>query len=257
MDVIEHDELTRTEALVARAVLGPYRDWNPDIAMRYLPLVRIVREHGLDRAVTEVGSGSVGIGPYLRRPFTGVDTTLSPPTHKLLRPIEASVLETGLGSRSQPCVVSTDMLEHLPKNRRQAAVTELVRITSRLLVLAVPCGVDAETHDREMAQLFRRERGVDHRFLLEHVANGLPSRDELHAYLCGALSTEARMGTARFTSNSNLRLRSLVMRRWINRRPVDKVAWVGLTWLSRLLAHGHWEPAYRQIAIVEFTDAGC
>jgi hypothetical protein len=123
-------------------------------------------------------------------------------------------------------------------------------------VLAVPCGADAEAHDREMAELFRRARGVDHRFLLEHVANGLPSRDELDAYLRGALSTEARTGTVRIIPNSNLRLRSLVMRRWINRGPVDKVGWVGLTWLSRLLAHGHRVPAYRQIAIVDFTDTG-
>jgi hypothetical protein len=256
MDSIEHDELTRAEAVIARVVLGPYRDWNPDIAMRYLPIVRIVREHGLDRSVTEVGSGSVGIGPYLRHPFTGVDTTLSPPIHRFLRPMEASVLETGLGSQSQPCVVSTDMLEHLPRNRRQAAVTELVRITAGLLVLAVPCGLDAEAHDREMAELFRRARGVDHRFLLEHVANGLPSRAELDAYLRGALSAEARVGTVRWIANSNLRLRTLVMRRWINRGTLDKIGWVGLTWLSRLLAHGHWGRAYRQIAIVEFSDAG-
>ena len=253
MEVLERDELTRAEALVARVALGPFHDWNPDVAVRYLPIVRIVRAHRLDHAVTEVGSGPVGIGPYLRCPFTGVDTSLRPPLHKLLRPVEASVLETGLDRGSQPCVVSTDMLEHLPKERRQAAVTELVRIAGRLLVLAVPCGAAAEAHDREMAELFRLVRGVDHRFLLEHVEHGLPSLDELQAYVAEALRAERRAAALRFVPNANLRVRRFVMRRWIKRRLVDQAGWLVLTWLSAFLARCNGEPAYRQTVIVEFT----
>jgi hypothetical protein len=254
MDVLEHDELSRAEALVARVALGPRREWNPDVAIRYLPIVRIVRAHGLADAVTEVGSGPVGIGPYLRRPFTGVDTALPAPRHRLLEPVEASVLETGFAPRSRPCVVSTDMLEHLPRRWRQAAVTELARIAGALLVVAVPCGAAAEAHDRETAELFRQVRGVDHRFLLEHVEYGLPTAEELNGYVIEALRAVGRTATVRVVPNASLRVRRFVMRRWIRRRLVDQVGWLVLTWLSAFLARRDREPCYRRTVIVEFTD---
>ncbi len=253
MDVVEHDELSRSEALFARLLLGSHHDWNPDVAMRYLPVIEVIEAHGLADEVTEVGSGSVGMAPYLRRPFTGLDTDLGRSTHPLMTPISASVLDTGFASALRPCVVSTDMLEHVPVALRQDAVDELVRITGRLLVLAVPSGKAAEAHDQEMAVRFREHRGADHRFLLEHVEHGLPSSAELQAYLEQALTRSDRTATIEMQPNANLEVRSKVMRHWIDRRAVDKVAWVWMTWRARALARQNDEPAYRQIAVVDFT----
>ena len=114
MDVVEHDERSRFEALFALLLLGSHHDWNPDIAMRYLPIIEIIEAHDLSDEVTEIGSGSAGMAPYLRRPFTGLDTDFRRSTHPLMTPISASVLDTGFASASRPCVVSTDMLEHVP-----------------------------------------------------------------------------------------------------------------------------------------------
>jgi hypothetical protein len=252
MDVVEHDELSRSEALFARLLLGTHHDWNPDVAMRYLPIVEIIEAHDLADAVTEVGSGSVGIAPYLRRPFTGLDTDLGRSTHPLMTPISASVLDTGFASASRPCVVSTDMLEHVPVDLRQRAVDELVRITEQLLILAVPSGAEAEAHDQEMAERFRDRRGAEHRFLLEHVEHGLPTHAQLREYVEQALAHCGRSGTVTMQPNANLAVRSKVMRHWIDRRAVDKVAWVWMTWRARSLARQNDEPAYRQIAVVEF-----
>jgi hypothetical protein len=254
MDVVEHDELSRTEALFARLLLGPHHEWNPDVAMRYLPIVEIIGAHGLADEVTEVGSGSVGIAPYLERPFTGLDTDLGRSTHPLMTPISASVLDTGFPSASRPCVVSTDMLEHVPVELRQGAVDELVRITGKLLILAVPSGADAEAHDREMAERFREHRGAEHRFLLEHVEHGLPTREQLRGYVEQALVQCGRTGHVTMQPNANLDVRSAVMRHWIDRRASDKVAWVWMTWRARSLARQNDEPAYRQIVVVELAS---
>src|SRR5688572_9194749 len=103
--IIDHDELTGGEQRIARIVLGPFREWNPDIALRYLPIVGLVTRAGLADQVTDVGSGSVGIAPYLRHPITAVDTELAG-GHPLVRPVRSSVLHTPFHDASRPCVVS-------------------------------------------------------------------------------------------------------------------------------------------------------
>ncbi|HVF75632.1 MAG TPA: methyltransferase domain-containing protein [Acidimicrobiales bacterium] len=253
---MDHDELSPREAAIARVVLGPFHEWNPDIALRYLPIIRLIKKHGLHDKVTDIGSGSIGIGPYLRRAVTGVDTNLtSRSVHPLLQPVEASVLDTPFDDRSRPCVISVDMLEHVPVALRQAAVDELVRIAGRLLIVAVPSGPEAEQHDKEMAELFRTTRGVEFRFFREHVENGLPTPAELADYVERALAKHGRKANVRLLPNANLRLREFIVRRWIRRAAVDKVAWVLLTWLSPVLSYVHREPAYRRLAVVEFRDA--
>lgn len=237
-------------------VLGPFREWNPDIAMRYLPIVRLIDEAGLRRQVTDIGSGRVGIAPYLKERITGVDQGLGADggdVHRLMDPVDASVLDTPFDDRSRPCVISVDMLEHLPPQLRQQAVDELVRITGKLLVIAVPCGPAAEEHDREIMELFRSVRGVDYRFMLEHVENGLPSEADLQGYVDKALATHGRQAKVRLVPNANLRLRMFLMRRWIYKRLADKAAWVALTWLSPLLARQNQGVTYRQLAVVEFS----
>jgi hypothetical protein len=251
---IERDERTPAEAVMAKLLLGRRHDWNPDVAMRYLPIVRLIRSRGMRDHVTDVGSGPAGIAPYLRAPITGVDTSFLPAPHPLLTPVDASVVETPFDDRSRPCVISVDMLEHMPAEVRPGAIAELVRIAGRLLVVAVPCGPAAEEHDRAVAALFREVRGVDYRYLLEHLEYGLPRADDLRAAIDAAMRQWDRRGNVTLVPNANLRVRTWVVNRWIRRRLPDKVAWVALTWLSSALARANGTPAYRQIAVVEFDD---
>jgi hypothetical protein len=255
--IIDHDELTPREAAIAKIVLGPLRQWNPDIALRYLPIVRLVKAHGLADQVTDVGAGPVGIAPYLRRPVTNVDTDLPEPLHPRVTPVRRSVLDTGFGDRSCPCVISVDMLEHVPADVRQPALDELVRIAGRLLVVAAPVGAESQALDAEMARLFKAKRGAEYRYLNEHLEYGLPSTGDFRGYVQSALRRHGRQAAVRMLPNANLRLRSFIARRWINRGLFDKVAWVVLTWLSPVLARlevAHRGRAYRQLAVVEFHD---
>lgn len=250
---IQRDELSPGEARIARAVLGPLHEWNPDIALRYLPIVRMIRDAGLEDEVTDIGSGPQGIAPYLRKRITGVDTDFFPKPHPLLEPVDASVLQTPFEDGSRPCVLSVDMLEHLPPHLREQAVDELVRITGKLLIIAVPAGAQSYAHDREMSELFRRSRGSDYLYLLEHLENGLPTDDQLRAWVAAAMKNHQREGRLELLPNANLRLREFIMRRWIRRGVLDKIAWVILTWMSPLLARFSSRPAYREIAVVRFA----
>lgn len=239
---------------MARIVLGPLKEWNPDIALRYLPIVRIIKQGGFACQVTDIGSGASGIAPYLKHRITGVDTDFSPKAHPLLEPVNSSVLETPFDDRSRPCVISVDMLEHLPPAIRQQAVDELVRVSGKLLVLAVPAGRAAQEHDAEMAELYRRVRGAEFRYLREHVDNGLPDVAQLEDYVRRAMATHGRTGDVELLPNASLPLRSFIAKRWIHRRLFDKAAWVVLIWLSPLLARIRGGVPYRTLAVVRFTD---
>ena len=57
-----------------------FNRWHPQLALRYLPIVRYIKNSGLvNPSILEVGSGSLGIGPYLKKEFTGADIEFSGP----------------------------------------------------------------------------------------------------------------------------------------------------------------------------------
>lgn len=254
LPVVDHEQLSATEERIARVLLGPFHEWNPDMAMRYLPIIRIIKAENLLASITDVGSGGQGIAPYVRRRVTGIDTDFSPRAHPLLDPLNRSVLETGLEDRSRPCVISVDMLEHLPSDLRPQAVAELVRIAGRLLIVAVPAGAGAEAQDRQLAERYKHRRKASFRFLDEHIENGLPGIDEFRVLIDDALKASGRTATLEMLGNANLRVRGFVAGRWVNQRIHDKVAWVLLTWLSGPLSRANWGETYRTLAIVRFND---
>jgi Methyltransferase domain len=84
-------------------------------------------------------------------------------------------------------VTSLDVLEHIATHDRASHIAELARVASSTIVLSCPLGTErhriAET---ELAAWYRNATGVAHRFLEEHLANGLPTDDELRELAAGA-----------------------------------------------------------------------
>lgn len=244
----------RLKHLVQRIIIGPYAGWIIEPAMRYMPIVREIQRRGFDVPIVEIGSGVSGIAPYLGRPVIGVDQEFDQQTHPLLEPLVASVLDLPFEAASQPCVISTDMLEHVPPHLRQMAVEELMRITLSTLILAVPAGVGAEAQDQTLAVLFERERGYKFPFLTEHVENGLPAIDEFRSLVDSAVSNSNRVASVRYASNGNLRLRELLMRLWIkSERPWALWTWRALNYLHPLLSRMNFGVCYRTIAVIDFA----
>jgi hypothetical protein len=77
-------------------------------------------------------------------------------------------------------VTSLDVLEHVDPAERRAHVEELVRVASLRVVLCCPLGTDDHVRaEHELAGWHLRVTGRPHRFLEEHLRNGLPSEAEL------------------------------------------------------------------------------
>lgn len=73
-------------------------------------------------------------------------------------------------------VTACDTLEHIPAQDRSAFVAECMRVSRRAVVLAGPYGESRVDESEELLVDFLKHKlGVEHRYLLEHRTNTLPS----------------------------------------------------------------------------------
>lgn len=89
------------------------------------------------------------------------------------------VRELPFPDRSFDAVVALDLLEHVPPADRPRALSELRRVTRRRLVVGCPTGEPALEADRRLAERLRRTPD----WLVEHLENGFPAREELESEL--------------------------------------------------------------------------
>jgi len=81
-------------------------------------------------------------------------------------------------------VVSLEVLEHVPRDRRQAFVADLARVARRGVVLCCPAASDAvATGERLVSDAYQLRHGAPHPFLREHAEFGVPSEGEVRALL--------------------------------------------------------------------------
>lgn len=232
-------------SLKALAV-GRYEGWSPEVAMRYLPLL----PHLGPGLVVEVGSGSIGVCPYLGRSVVGVDPDVGPDHHPALVPVRASGMDLPFRSGSIPSVLCVDALEHIDPTDRRRAVEELVRVTGGTLVIAVPAGPRSEANDRELAEHFERRRGYVHPYFADHLRNGLPAPDDLLEWVRAG----APDATVTATWNSNLRVRSALMRMWARSTRPDLAVQLLLNRLHPLLRRASFGQCYRFVVIARFPQ---
>lgn len=257
---------TRRRRLVAlawtwlRCQGGPYLDrhldrhckgWWADAAMRYQPVLAALRQLGPEPSVLEIGSGAFGITPYLGRPVVGVDLAF-PDRGALLRPVLASATRLPFADRQFDAVVAVDVLEHVAAEERRQVVQEMLRVARRMAVLAVPCGEAAARQDVELDELYRKLHGQGYAFLQEHLAQGLPSPEDLADLVREAARRSRRAWRLRVGKNANLRIRRAFMRSWIETHgerwgPVEKVALALMPLLWRFTVGD----CYRRVVVLQ------
>ncbi len=88
-------------------------------------------------------------------------------------------------------VITVDTLEHLPEDRRQAFVHELLRVARTHVIITGPFANGYnEFMEATLNEFLVKAFGIDHRFLQEHPQNGLPALE-----LCQQWLTDRGAGT--------------------------------------------------------------
>lgn len=229
---------------------------NADEALRYLPISDEILKCDLkDPKILEVGSGVKGITPYIPFKITGVDVTFNGDIAENLEPVCLSGTNLPFTDKSYDYVISVDMLEHVPARQRHEVISELIRVASKKVFLAVPCGKAAEKQDNSLDEFYFREKGERNQFLQEHVDNGLPSKEELESCLLTVSEIIGVKIRLRVVPNVNLKVRNLFMHIWIRSKPGKLSIWISpfLCIFRRFLNSGE---CYRQIFILDVEAGG-
>lgn len=150
-------------------------------ALRYERVLRWIAATGAQR-VLEVGSGASGLAAWWPGPVTGVDLRFDGTPPPNLTTVEGSIFALPFPDRSHELVVCTDVMEHLPADRRAEALAEVLRVSARRAWVSFPCGADAAAADRRIAAAARRLGRPEPGWLLDHLEHGLPMPDEALAW---------------------------------------------------------------------------
>ncbi len=150
-------------------------------ALRYERVLRYLESRGVKSAL-DVGSGASGLAAWWSGPVMGVDLRFDGAPPPNLTTVTGSVFDLPFADRSHDAVVCTDVMEHLPPDRRAEALTELLRVSSRAVWVSFPCGADAAAADGRLAQVARGVGREEPGWLLDHMEHGLPTLDEAQSW---------------------------------------------------------------------------
>lgn len=102
---------------------------------------------------------------------------------KIKNYVIASGLRLPFKDREFDFVISFDVLEHISASDREKFLLECIRTSRRGVIMCAPYFTKANQRAEEsLNQFYKSVTGVDHRWLSEHIENGLPELTKLEVY---------------------------------------------------------------------------
>ncbi len=153
---------------------------------RYAFVVDQIRERGLGAArILEVGSGSFGLAPFVKRSVVGVDVCFDQRRHELLTPVQGHAGHLPFRDASFDVVVSLDLIEHVSGVDRPTVIAEMFRLCRSCLMIGCPVGETAKRCDQAFLD-WRRNAGKDVPWWVdEHFELGVPTENEIASAIRG------------------------------------------------------------------------
>ena len=246
----------RAEKYIRKFFNKFYWRQHPEAALRYYPVVKAIKKLNLeDSKILEVGPGSLGIIPYLRREIDGVDIDFSGPRTKLLNKIKGKANNLPFAKNSYDVTISVDVLEHLEKGERQDAIYEILRVAKRLAVIVVPVGELAQEQDKKLDEYFFKKFGRRNQYLEEHVSNGLPKTEEILVFIDKSLRKLNKKAKVESFPNLNLVAREILMKTWITKSKISYYLYLkGYLLFMPFLKLLNFGNCYRRVFVIEFAS---
>ena len=202
--------------------------WHPEVAIRYLPIVKEIKNIACQPTgkeqnykarlkILEVGSGWLGISPYLGEEIIGLDEDFEEKKYNLLKQVKGNILNIPFENNSFDVVICVDVLEHLSFEKRAKAVEELFRVAKKFVFLGVPCGRESQKLDSELDKQYQKIFGQSFPFLKQHLEFGLPQESELVQAINKISIKLGRRVELAIKGNENLSLRRILLRGWLTK----------------------------------------
>lgn len=229
---------------------------HPDAALRYAPVVSAIKNKKLEGSkILEIGPGSLGIIPYLKRSIDGIDIDFSGPQTNLLNKIKGSATKLPFRRNSYDVTVSVDVLEHLKEPERKLVVSEMLRVTKKLAIIVVPIGEQSQEQDRELKVHWERIFSEKNQFLSEHVQNGLPKAEEILVTIDKAARSLGKKVKVKSSPNLNLKIRKILMMTWITKYELIYYLYLkGYLLLLPILRLANFGACYRRVFVIELAS---
>lgn len=231
-----------------------FEKWHPKVALRYLPIVEEIKKSKITKTpeVLEVGSGPLGIAPYLKMPVTGVDIKFDGPKFPLLKQVFAKATNLPFEDQSFDFVVLVDLLEHLPRADRPVAIRQALRCARKGVFIAVPAGVGARKQDNFLNLKYQQVFGVPFAFLSEHEKYQLPEKTFINDTIIKEARNLGRKTTIKTQGNINLKVRQFLMWGFISKSlTVNFIFRYVFLLFIPVLRRLNQEPTYRQMFFVK------
>lgn len=226
-----------------------YYRQHPEAALRYLPIVDTIKRLNLsDSKILEVGSGSYGITPYLKRKVTGLDSDFSEPNYQLLEQINGSAVSLPFKNNQFEIVILSDVLEHIPDVYRNKTVTEAVRVSDKFVVISGPFGKEAAGQDLKFYNFSKKHLKQTHIFLKEHVELGLPELKDITGILEGNNKVKKIEKIGEYL---NLNVREFIMKIFLTDNKLVYYFYLkGLMPFIPILRRLNHKPCYRTLLLI-------
>ena len=171
---------------------------NIDVKLRYMPIVEFLKKNKQEgERILEVGGGDIGISRFLDYRITVCDTGFDKVGSKV-NPVVGDARNLPFDDNSFEYVVSSDMLEHISPEDREKVVSEMIRVAKKFVLFGFPSGEKSHEYEKKIFNLGKKVFGKEHKWIKEHVENGIPDHKEVMNYL-GDKKYEV-------VSNANLKL---------------------------------------------------
>jgi SAM-dependent methyltransferase len=229
----------------------------PDWAMRYVPIVRRLRGHGLDsKRVLEIGANANGLARFASLRLVAFDLARTHLDEARVAPgvvpCQGDIAALPFPDGAFDIVACIDTFEHLPDSLRANAAREILRVLAPrgVAVVSFPSGNAARKAEEYIRSEYFHYTGQKLRWLEEHAAGGLPD-----AAAMTSLFAKHPGASRRVTREANANIRvwiwtwRVLMGGWPGRG--NALAQVLLRILTPLLARAHFGACYRTIIWIE------
>lgn len=231
-----------------------YKVWDITIALRYLPAVNFLKRNSIDEDnFLEVGSGSLGICPYLARKVTGVDISFDEITHPLLLPVKATGSKIPFKNNSFNFVLSMDTLEHLPYGRKKM-IYEILRVAKKGVIIGFPVGFWSKLVDSFLDWYYQKTHGEKLDFLVEHRKYSLPKTKEMEESIRNSARKLNKKISVQVKNNTNVFLLVFLLILGFSQKKLLCRFYRYLLVLTPFLVHLNFYPCYRKIFYIKIED---